>query len=154
MFSDTDKIITNFKLIEKEKFISYSDDIELIFIELPKFKKELQELQNIQEQWIYFLKNANSLECVPQEFDSSIQQALSTVNEASMSKDELEIQHKRKEFISVQKLAILKADKDGFKKGMEKEKINIAQNSIKNGLDDITIELITGLDSTFIKSLR
>ncbi len=36
-----------------------------------------------------------------------------------MSKEDLEIQYKRKEFISVQKLAILKATNDGLTKGLE-----------------------------------
>lgn len=158
MFKETDKVITNFKLLEKEKFINYTDDIELIFIELPKFKKELHELQNIQEQWIYFLKNADNLECVPKEFDSSIQQALNTVNEASMSRDELEMQHKRKEFISVQRLAIFKADKDGFKKGMEKgmetKAMEIAKNLLKADVAIETISITTGLSSDIISQLK
>ena len=135
MFKDTDKIVTNFKLLEKEEFIDYIDDIELIFIELPKFKKELNQLTSIQEQWIYFLKNAESLEFVPKEFDSSIQKALNTVNEASMSKEELELQHKRKEFISVQKLAVLKADKDGFRKGLREGLEQGLEKGLEQGLE-------------------
>ena len=72
MFDDSNKIINNFKLIEKDKFINYSDDIELIFVELPKFKKELNQLENIKDQWIYFIKNAGSLEYIPKEFNSNI----------------------------------------------------------------------------------
>ncbi len=136
MFDDTDKIITNFKLLEKEKFIKYTDDIELIFVELPKFKKELNELKNLKEQWLYFLKNADSLTMIPKEFDNSIQKALNTVNEAGMSKEELEIQHKRKEFISVQKLAILKADKDGFKRGIERGIEKGIEKGLKQGIDE------------------
>ncbi len=165
MFDDTDKIITYFKLLEKEKFIKYTDDIELIFIELPKFKKELNQLEDIKEQWLYFLKNADSLTMIPKEFDSSIQKALNTVNEAGMSKEELEIQHKRKEFISVQRLAILKADKDGFKKGLEQgiekgleqgakqEKINIAKKLFDANVDIETIKLTTGLSEEDLKNI-
>ena len=173
MFDDTDKVITNFKLLEKEKFIKYTDDIELIFIELPKFKKELNELKNLKEQWLYFLKNADSLTMIPKEFDNSIQKALNTVNEAGMSKEELEMQHKRKEFISVQKLAILKADKDGFKKGMEKGLEKGIQKGIEKGvqqgieqrniemainlldvLDVETISLKTGLSVAEVENLK
>ena len=50
-----------YQLLEKDDFVKYNDDIELIFVELPKFNKELDELENIKEQWIYFLKNAGSL---------------------------------------------------------------------------------------------
>lgn len=41
-------LINSFKLLEKERFIEYSDDIELLFVELPKFTKSELELANIQ----------------------------------------------------------------------------------------------------------
>ena len=78
MFDDTPKTITNFKLLEKEEFINYSDDIELIFIELPKFNKQLQDLKTLQEKFIYFIKNSNNLTLIPKELED-ISQALATV---------------------------------------------------------------------------
>jgi len=177
MFKDSSKIITNFKLLEKEEFIDYSDDIELIFIELPKFKKELEDLQTIADQWIYFIQNAGSLEYIPKNLDKIIQNSLDILNEANLTKDELEIQHKRKEFISIQKLAILKATNDGLikgleqgveksikqgiekglkqgiEKGIEQRNIEIAKNLL-DILDNETISLKTGLEVQKIESLR
>ena len=95
-----------------------------------------------------------------------VKTALKIVNEANLTKDELEAQHKRKEFISIQKLAILKATNDGIEKGLkqgieqgiekglEKAKLQTAKLSIKQGLDDKTISLITGLDKETIKKLK
>ena len=157
MFKGSSKMITNFKLLEKEEFIDYSDDIELIFVELPKFNKKLNELKTIADEWIYFIKNAGTLEYVPDNLNNKIQDSFDVLNEANLSKDELETQHKRKEFISIQKLAILKATQDGLNKGIaqgiEQEKINIAKNLL-DILDDDTISLKTGLSSSFIKTLR
>lgn len=177
MFEESQSVISSFKLIEKEQFINYGDDIELVFVELPKFTKTLENLQDIKEQWIYFLKNAGTLEYIPKNLDQNIQNALQSANEANLNKDELEAQHKRKEFISIHKLAILKADEDGFEKGMErgmekgiqegiqegmekgiqegmeKEKINIAKNLL-DILENSTISLKTGLSEEFIQSLR
>jgi predicted transposase/invertase (TIGR01784 family) len=45
LFDNSPGLINTFKLIEKKQFIEYSDDIELIFIELPKFKKPRTNLQ-------------------------------------------------------------------------------------------------------------
>ena len=158
MFQDSSEVITNFKLIEKEQLIQYNDDIELIFVELPKFNKELEELENIKDQWIYFIKNAEGLEYIPETLNSNIKQALDTVNEANLTKDELESQHKRKEFISIQKLALMKAKNDGITQGIEQgieiEKLKIAKNSISQGLDDKTIAMITGLEVETIDKLR
>jgi len=119
MFKNTNNIISNFQLLEKEEFIEYNDDIELIFVELPKFNKELNQLDNIKDQWIYFLKNAGSLEYIPSNLNDKIKKALQNANEANLSKDELEAQHKRKEFISIQKLALMKAKNDGIEQGLE-----------------------------------
>ena len=136
MFKESKKYINRFKLLEKEEFIHYNDDIELIFVELPKFKKELEFLNNIQDQWIYFIKNAGSLEFIPTNFDSNIQKALDCVNEAGLSKKELEMQHKRKEFISIQKLAVMKANQDGFDSGHEKG----IEQGIEQGIEKGRIE--------------
>ena len=48
LFEGNPELINNFKLIEKKQFIEYSDDIELIFIELPKFTKHEDGLETIQ----------------------------------------------------------------------------------------------------------
>ena len=155
---ENDNIINRFKLLEKDSFISYSDDIELVFIELPKFTKSEDELKDIKDQWIYFIKNAGSMEYIPTTLNKQIQTALGIVNEANMTKEELEAQHKRKEFISIQKLSVLKARKDGIEQGIEqgieKEKIEVAKKSILQGLDNSTISLITGLSVEDIETLR
>ena len=149
MFEDSPKTITNFKLLEKEEFIDYSDDIELIFIELPKFKKELKELNNLQEKFIYFIKNADTLSLIPKELED-ISQALSPINEANLTKEELELQHKRKEFISVQKSSIELAKEQGIEQGIKQ---GIAKNLL-DVLDNETISFITNLDIETIQKLR
>jgi len=133
MFKDSNKVITNFKLLDKEQLIEYNDDIELIFIELPKFNQNLEQLENIKDQWIYFIKNAGSLEYIPETLNANIKQALDTVNEANLSKDELESQHKRKEFISIQKLALLKAKNDGIVQGKEEGRVEGKEEGIELG---------------------
>lgn len=166
MFSDSEKVINRFKLLEKEKLITYNDDIELIFVELSKFSKDIDLLDGIQDEWIYFIKNAGRLEYVPSNLNEEIQTALEVVNEANLSKDELEAQHKRKEFISIQKLSILKAKEDGLQQGIEKgiekgimqgieqEKLTIAKKSLLQGIDNETISLITNIPVSMIEKLK
>ena len=131
MFKDSSSVITRYKLLEKESFIEYSGDIELIFVELPKFDKDIDELEDIKDEWIYFIKNAGSLEYIPKDLDKCIVAALQNANEANLTKDELEAQHKRKEFISIQKRAILKAKEDGLEMGFEKG----IEQGIKKGIE-------------------
>jgi predicted transposase/invertase (TIGR01784 family) len=56
MFNDNDDLINAFKLLNKKSLTTYSDDIELIFIELNKFTKTQQQCDGIQDNWIFFLK--------------------------------------------------------------------------------------------------
>jgi hypothetical protein len=41
-------------------------ELELFFVELPKFNKELADLETLTDKWIYFMKNTNQLEAVPE----------------------------------------------------------------------------------------
>jgi predicted transposase/invertase (TIGR01784 family) len=160
MFEET-SVVSHFKLLEKEKFIQYSDDIELIFVELPKFTKTLDELETIEEQWIFFLKNAGLLDYIPKTLDDCIQNALQVVNEANMTEEELEAQHKRKEFIYIQKSSIELAEEKGIEKGIEKGKIEgktereieMAQVMKKNGEAIDKISLYTGLSIVEIEQI-
>ena len=66
MFPELSNVISRFVLKEKDFLIDYPIyDIELIFVELPKFHKELIELEIIVDKWLYFLNKARSLSDVP-----------------------------------------------------------------------------------------
>jgi len=165
MFDDIDKHLTRFKLLEKDDFIKYSDDLEMIFIELPKFNKELKKLQGIEEEWVWFLKNSGSLEYVPETLSREVKNAFDISNEANMSKEELEIQHKKREFIYIQKKSLTKALNDGLKTGIKRGlkqgieqgkiegKIEDAKKMLKEGLEIGLISKITGLSIDEIKNL-
>ncbi len=106
LFDNSPELINNFKLLEKKQFIEYSDDIELIFIELPKFIKTEEELETIQDKWIYFIKNAGDLNYIPDNLEQELEKAFNVANEAGLSEEELELQHKKKDWIYIQKSSI------------------------------------------------
>jgi len=89
--------------------------------------------------------------------DYAFKKAFEIANEANLTKEELELQYKRKEFISIQKLAIVKAKKEGKEEGLregEKNKaIEIAKNLL-DVLDDETISQKTGLSIEEIGKLK
>ena len=85
LFEDCLSPITRFKLLEKNQFVEYRDDIELIFVELPKFDKTQVESMSVQDKWIYFVQNAGSLKAIPEGSTSEFQQACEIINEANLS---------------------------------------------------------------------
>lgn len=63
-----------------------------MFVELPKFTKQLEDLETVIDQWIYFIKDAPSLEVIPDKMREipQLEQALNIANQASLSVEELE----------------------------------------------------------------
>ena len=122
LFKDeTTQVLSRFKLMEKQRLVEYGDDIELVFVELPKFERTLDQLDNIQQQWIYFVKNAGKLNFIPESLNTpSLRQAFDIINEAGMSAEELEAQHKRHDFIILQRDSLTKARSDGEQEGLAK----------------------------------
>ena len=164
-----DKYKSIFKLLEKENFTEYKDDIQLQFIELPKFNKTLDECVSIEDKWIYFIKNARDMEVAPTFTDPNLRDAISIANTASMTKEELEIQDKREEFIFMQKSSIEKAKREGeewgkkigreegrekgLKEGEDSKALEIARNLKKSSLDNETIATVTGLSIDTIERI-
>jgi predicted transposase/invertase (TIGR01784 family) len=163
MFDGSPEVLSRFRLLERKRFIEYSDDVELIFVELPKFTRELNALETIQDKWIYFVKNAGSLEYIPEPLASvpRIKEAFGLINEAAMSAAELDIQFKRRDFIILQRGSLALAEKQGREKGREEGRelgaqakaLEVARNLL-DILDDATIATKTGLSGEQVRQLR
>lgn len=159
LFKDSQEHISRFRMVECDRFIEYSDDVELIFIELPKFTLELDDLQHVQDKWIYFVKNAGRMEYIPDTLasDPCIEEAFRRVNEAAMTPEELELQFKRRDFIILQRKSIEMAEKKGRDAGREEgaqaKALEVARN-LPDVLDDATIAAKTGLNAAQVKQLR
>lgn len=156
MFANHQKVISHFVFKETENLFDYPDpEIELFFVELPKFNKTLEELESITDKWIYFMKNAPSLEMIPEKMGeiSEIQQAFTIANEANLSREELEDLEKREMVIEDQRNLILRGQQEGREEGMRERSFEIAKELL-DVLDDQTISQKTGLTLEDIQQLR
>jgi len=149
LFEEREETISRFKLIEKESFIEYSDDIELIFIELPKFTKQESELSDVGDKWLWFVKNAGMLDFIPKDLDAELNKAFEIINEANLSAPELEAQYKRKEFITVQRHSLEAAEKKGIEQGIEQ----VAKKMLAQNISVNVIMQVTGLSRDQIERL-
>ncbi len=62
MFSEFEAVISRFVLKEQDYLVNYpSCDLELVFVELPKFTKTLAEIETLTEKWMYFLQHTREL---------------------------------------------------------------------------------------------
>jgi len=167
--------ILNFTIFENKEFISRHliinqetnkqdlNDFEFTFLELPKFTKELGSLNSILDKWIYFLKNADDLEMIPQTYENIIEftDAFNLASQCNWNKKELEVYDymSLKAFDEInavrtaERKALERGMAKGIEKGIEKEKITIAKNLL-DILDDEMISKKTGLDIQVVSQLR
>jgi predicted transposase/invertase (TIGR01784 family) len=156
MFPDDPDVISHFVFKQTKRFFDYPDpEIELFFVELPKFKKTLQELETVTDKWIYFMKNAPSLEMMPENMSAvaEIKEAFAIANEANLSRDELADLEKREMVLEDQRNLVLRGQREGLEEGMRKKALEIAQQLL-DVLDDQTIMQKTGLTLEDIQQLR
>ena len=101
-----------------------------MFVELPKFNKELEQVENIIQSWIYFIKNAPLFEEIPEKFASipEIQTAFSIASRTNLTLKELEELEKREMFFEDQRGAIIKSRQDGIIEGETALILNPASN--------------------------
>jgi predicted transposase/invertase (TIGR01784 family) len=130
-------LINCFKLLEKARFIEYSGDIELVFIELPKFTKTEAELDSVQDKWLYFIKNAGKLDCIPKNLGQEQEKAFAIANEANLSAEELDLQHRKRDFILIQKSAIDLALRQGQEQGLKQGIQQGLEQGIQQGQEQI-----------------
>ena len=172
MFDNDREVISHFVFKEKKRLFDYVDpEIELIFIELPKFNKQLDELETLTDKWVYFMKNAPSLEVVPQTMEtvSEIQQAFAIANETNLNPEELADLEARERYILDQQGILRKGIEEGLAQGREegpeegpeeglalgmREKALEIARQLLNVLDNQTISQTTGLSVEDIQNLR
>ena len=160
MFEEVSQHISRFILKEKDCLIDYPiQDLELVFVELPKFKRSLSELESLSDRWIYFLQHASDLETIPATMAEipEMNQAFAIANKATLTRDELDEQHRQSFFIHDQRGVAIKATEQGLKQGFEQgsrqQQLAVARRSLSL-LNDETISQITGLSIDIIQQLR
>jgi predicted transposase/invertase (TIGR01784 family) len=168
MFDEFESAISRFVLKEKHHLVDYpSSDLELVFVELPKFHKALEELESLTDKWLYFIEHTRELDKIPAVMDEvpEIRQAFEVASQANLTPDELDELEHQIIFIQDQRNAISLAEKQGIQRGRTEgraegraegersAKLAIARNLLAT-LDNEAIAQITGLTITEIERLR
>ena len=89
--TDNPKAISRSQIRDVETGEQTIKDMEFNFIELPKFNKELKDLTTLIDKWIYFIKNAENLEVIPENInDAGLKSAYEEANIQTWTQDELD----------------------------------------------------------------
>lgn len=146
MFREQPGLINKFKLRAADGTV-YADDLELVFVELPKFHSAEADLSSTMERWLYFLKHAGDLRAVPASLSTepAIQHAFAIANKAGLSPEELDDQERREMFIQDQRGVRTKALAEGRAEGRV-EGLQLALNKlIASGMPELQARAVLGL---------
>jgi predicted transposase/invertase (TIGR01784 family) len=152
MFKNSNNLISRFIYKEEASNLPYPDnDIKLVFVELPKFTKKVDQLETLADKWLYFMKYAITITEVPPVMDSipEIHQAFGIANQANLSPDELANIERQEMFIYDQQGTIIKAVEDA----LQQKNLAITRQLLDR-LDDASIAQITGLKIEDVRKLR
>ncbi|MGB3510061.1 MAG: Rpn family recombination-promoting nuclease/putative transposase [Microcoleaceae cyanobacterium] len=159
LFKDSPQMINRFRFKEEKELFNYRDELKLIFLELPKFNKDLSELETESDKWIYFLKSAPNLEVIPGSLGAvpEIEEALNITNRANLNNEELEELHKQEVFIEDRKGEIILAKREGREEGREEGKteqaIKQSLRQIRRLFGEISPEIQTQIEQLSLEKL-
>jgi len=164
--------ILNFNMLENKEYISRHlilnkdtlshdlKDFEFTFIELNKFTKGLDDLETILDKWMFFLKNATTLDFIPKQYEEipEFNEAFLIATRYKWNKEDMRVYDwvamKERDEENALRKARDTALARGIAEGIEQGKIRIAKNAIIQGLKNEMIVLITGLTKETIENLR
>ncbi|MGD1712181.1 Rpn family recombination-promoting nuclease/putative transposase [Dapis sp. BLCC M172] len=155
LFEKTEKMITKFGLKEETELFNYQDELTLMFVELPKFKKELSALETLSDKWIYFLSSAPNLEVIPESLEevSEIEAALNIANKANLSNEELEELEQEEKSIRDKKGQISLARKEGEETGIGIGIVKQILRQIRRQFGEIAPEVQTQIEELSLEKL-
>ena len=153
VFSETQEWFHHYRLTHTKDNAKSLEDIQLIFLELPKFKPTTVAEKKLTVLWLRFLTEINedtlsvdkALLEVPE-----ISKALEYTEIAAYTPGELRAYDANWDAVSTEKTLLL----GNFNAGVAKAQYEIAKNSLAKGLDIQTVSDITGLSIEILKKIQ
>ncbi len=160
---DVEKYKYFVKLSDIETNKVFYDKLTFVYLEMPKFKKPLEEIETHFEKWLYVLRHLNELEKIPAKLTERIFKKLFDVAEiAKFNREQLmayedsmkyyrdlknSLDTKLKEG---EEIGFKKGIEQGIEQGIEKGKLETAKAMLAEGLDIKLIVKMTGLTEEMI----
>ena len=151
--TNDDKCITRVQLKDDENRV-FTENLNFVFLEMPKFNKKEDELHTFLDKWLFVLKNLYKLKEQPQALTEGIFRKLFEVAEiASFSANERSnYEESLKNFWDLNN-CLDSAERKGFEKGALQKNIENARKMKLKGFSVEDIAEITGLSVNDIEKL-
>jgi len=152
--------------MDRELKIPFSETLNEVYLEMPKFVLPLSECKTIYLKWLYVLNNIEIMERLPDELNNQLFQKLKSIVEIERMSANERLEYELSLAVERDLLSAIDASfedgeikgeekgiKKGIKQGREEERREIAQNLKSLGLSLEDISKATGLTSEEIEQL-
>lgn len=144
------KYISRHRILDVETGERIMEDMEFNFIELPKFNVGREDLKTLVEKWVFFIKEAENLEVIPEGMDDpGLKAAFEQANIQTWSPEELEAYDYAGLRETEDRLRLEKAKADAIKD----KQINIARQMKQDKIDKEIIKKYTELSDDEIDEI-
>jgi len=159
---ELDKYRYDVKLTDIDTGKVFYDKLKFIYLEMPKFRKSVEELSNRFEKWMYVLRHLSTLERIPEALQEKIFKKLFSVAElanltpeqAQSYRDSLKYYQDIKNSIdTATEKGRAEGIKEGIQQGVENRNIEIAKSMLQDGEPIEKIIKWTGLKREVIEKL-
>ena len=161
LFRERQEYISHFLIKERDDpNLVLTDIFQMVFIELPKFQKELEKIDDIFEIWLYLMNNSSSLEDKEMkslvEKNPIMEETIDILKEISLDPKILSAEEARLKALRDYNSHIEDAIEQGIEKGIEKGIEQGAKASQMFSQGKSTVEIIkeTGLTKEQLKALK
>ena len=149
--NEPDKFRYDVKLTDTETCQVFYDKLTFVYLEMPKFQKDVSELTTRFDKWMFVIRNLNKLDRIPDELREGIFERLFEVAEiARFSPEEVQAYEDSLKSYRDLKNSLDTAFEEGIEQGIEQ----VAINGIKQGKSDELIMELTGLNLEQIEYLK
>ncbi|NET74087.1 MAG: hypothetical protein F6K62_25090, partial [Sphaerospermopsis sp. SIO1G2] len=141
--------ITTYALLETADHILYPDsqDFQITVVELPKFRKQVEQLEDVADMWLYLLNHANRLVEVPSKMAgvTEIKTAFEAAKRINLSVTELEELEKRRMYALQEEANLAWARRDALEEGIDigrEEGIDIGREEARQQMQETIAHIL------------
>ena len=142
--------------ILEEQYVT--NDLEMHFIELPKFRKKNPDISSKLDQWLWLICGEEEKIKMAKNENEKIKEAKSELEKLEMSPEDRELYELRlkaiRDEINIRESGFIDGKTEGKKEGELQKSLEIAQNMLKENMPIEVISKLTGLLQEEIEKLK
>lgn len=146
IFPEPTEVITFHRVLEMKTQKNFLKDLSYVFVELEKFHKGEAELTSYEDEWLFFLKEADLISKTPTTLkDKMVLQAFQTMEMANWRPEEYDAYIRARLLLETEQLTGLERFEKGKAEGKAEANLEVAQKMQKEGMSLDLIASITGV---------